>query len=209
MRQTLLKMSMVLSTLLIVQKSLYAGEDGIVSNVGADASADRRIMSMERLVLEKRHLSDHEKLACVNRFFNQIPYQSDVKNWGKNDHWATPVELLTKGKGDCEDYAIAKFYTLLDMGIPQEKLYLTYVKLSDKGEPHLMLTYYASEDAQPVVLDNRTLQMQEGLHGKDYEPLYRFNLKTFVTMQNGKERVYPKHKVTLKKWDTFCKRMSI
>ena len=53
---------------------------------------------------------------------------SDEKLWGQSDYWASRMESIGQNAGDCEDYVIAKFFTLIDLGIPQEKLYFTYVK---------------------------------------------------------------------------------
>ena len=89
-------------------------------------SAKKRFGSLKKLMIENHDLSEVERLVCVNNFFNQVPYQSDQQCWGKSDYWATPVEMLGVGKADCEDYAIAKFFTLVEMGIPREKLFLTY-----------------------------------------------------------------------------------
>ena len=67
------------------------------------------------------------KIKNVNDFFNQIPYKTDVVHWKKQDYWATPFEFMGTGGGDCEDYAIAKYFSLIKLGIPDEKLRITYV----------------------------------------------------------------------------------
>ena len=52
----------------------------------------------------------------------------DIIHWNKVDYWATPIEFLASHGGDCEDFAIAKYFTLIQLGIPEEQLTLTYVK---------------------------------------------------------------------------------
>ena len=67
----------------------------------------------------------------INNFFNKIPYLDDIKVWGEKEYWATPLEFLAKAKGDCEDYVIAKYFSLGNLGIAYEKLYFSYVKSKD------------------------------------------------------------------------------
>lgn len=213
MRKTIVKTSMLLSTLLVVQKPLIAVEpvpllpqviDGL-----SDRYAQKRCYSLKRLFEKSKSMDEAAKLVCVNDFFNRIPYQSDMVAWGKADYWAAPLETLIKGRADCEDYAIAKFYTLLRMGIPQEKLYLTYVKLAKSGKPHFILTYYASEDAVPLVLDNRNLEILPAPLGEAFEPVYRFNLKAFVAYHNGGERSMPMEGMKFRKWQELKQRLRL
>lgn len=93
-------------------------------------------------------------LALANGFFNQVPYVNDIKHWGAEDYWATPVEMLSSFGGDCEDYSIGKYLSLKAMGIPVEKLRITYVRALNLGESHMVLAYYATPDAEPLILDN-------------------------------------------------------
>ncbi|MFX5464767.1 transglutaminase-like cysteine peptidase, partial [Acinetobacter baumannii] len=83
-----------------------------------------------------------------------IPYKSNEDVWGQRDYWATPIEFLTKNAGDCEDYAIAKYYTLSKMGISIDKLRLAYVKAIRLQQAHMILTYYESSQQEPLILDN-------------------------------------------------------
>lgn len=105
------------------------------------------------------------KLKNVNDFFNQITYKSDAITWGTKDYWATPFEFMGRGAGDCEDYAIAKYFSLIKLGVPDDKLRITYVSYrktnSSFEEAHMVLTYYHKVGVEPVVLDNinKTLQI--------------------------------------------------
>ena len=66
---------------------------------------------------------DAAKLRAVNDFYNQrLAYMEDIDNWGQIDYWASPLESLGKGAGDCEDYAIGKYFTLTSLGVPDSKL---------------------------------------------------------------------------------------
>ena len=72
-------------------------------------------------------LESMDKLLEINNFFNAIPFKSDLEHWGQDDYWATPIEFLATQAGDCEDYTIAKYFSLIEIGIPTEKLRLIYV----------------------------------------------------------------------------------
>ncbi|MCZ8076649.1 MAG: transglutaminase-like cysteine peptidase, partial [Paucibacter sp.] len=59
------------------------------------------------------------RLSLVNNFVNKhLVFRDDSEVWGRIDYWATPLESLDKGRGDCEDYAIAKYFSLLNAGTP-------------------------------------------------------------------------------------------
>ncbi|MFZ6753650.1 transglutaminase-like cysteine peptidase [Undibacterium sp. Dicai25W] len=114
-------------------------------------------------------------LKRANDFYNQIPYVSDLEHWGVEDYWATPVELVASFGGDCEDYAIAKYMTLKDLGIPIERLRITYVRAIKIGETHMVLAYYPTPDSDPWILDNLIPEIKHGSERKDLIPVYSFN----------------------------------
>ena len=77
----------------------------------------------------------------VNGIFNQVPYRTDQQHWGAEDYWATPTEMLGSFGGDCEDYSISKYLSLKEIGVPVEKLRITYVRALKLGESHMVLAY--------------------------------------------------------------------
>lgn len=122
------------------------------------------------------------KLSTVNSFFNQrIRFSDDVSVWGQTDYWATPMETLFKGAGDCEDFAIAKYFTLLALGVPPARLRLTYVRAAMNREgatvflPHMVLAYYAQPGGEPLVLDNLVDTIQPASARPDLRPVFSFN----------------------------------
>ncbi|MEW8030142.1 MAG: transglutaminase-like cysteine peptidase, partial [Candidatus Thiodiazotropha sp.] len=137
--------------------------------------AGDRVASWRRLMLESTHIDEIEKLQRVNDFFNQIPYQSDADLWGKEDYWATPLELLVRKGGDCEDYSIAKYFTLKEMGVAEEKLRIMYVKSVKLNQSHMVLTYYPEPSSIPKVLDNLNPQLLSASNRLDLMPVYSFN----------------------------------
>ena len=114
-------------------------------------------------------------LKQVNAFFNQVPFVSDLQNWKVEDYWATPTEMLGTFGGDCEDYSIAKYLSLKEIGVPIEKLRITYVRAINLGESHMVLAYYLTPDADPLILDNLTGDIRPASQRTDLVPVYSFN----------------------------------
>lgn len=122
------------------------------------------------------HDSDEmNKLVQVNSFFNRVRFMDDLPHYKQSDYWATPVELLAENLGDCEDYAIAKFYTLRAVGVEPDKLRITYVKALKYNQAHMVLTYLPAPDADPLVLDNLVSEIRLASERSDLLPVYSFN----------------------------------
>lgn len=123
-----------------------------------------------------KQLPERQKLELVNDFMNQTPFVSDLQHWGKTDYWATPVEFLSTNGGDCEDYSIAKYFTLRTLGVADDKLRITYVKeLVQFNEAHMVLAYFPSADDEPLVLDNINKAILPASRRTDLLPVYSFN----------------------------------
>ena len=114
-------------------------------------------------------------LRKINTFINQIPYYSDIAHWRKEDYWATPVEMLASYGGDCEDYSIAKYLSLKELGIPIERLRITYVRAKNLNESHMVLAYYPTPDSEPLIMDNLIPELRPASQRPDLEPVYSFN----------------------------------
>jgi predicted transglutaminase-like cysteine proteinase len=142
------------------------------------AVARDRLSAWRNLVNSPRNrtLSDRQKLELVNDFMNATPFKSDLEHWGKVDYWASPVEFLSTNGGDCEDFSIAKYFTLRALGVPDDKLQITYVKeLRIYNEAHMVLAYFATPDAEPVILDNINKTILPASARTDLLPIYSFN----------------------------------
>ena len=124
---------------------------------------------------EARDLDEMGKLEKVNDFFNQTPYVSDKKVWGASDYWATRLEFIGKDKGDCEDFVIAKYFTLKELGVPTSKLFMTYAKSLRYNTAHLVLTYYETPRSTPLVLDNYNYKILPAPQRTDLVPIYSFS----------------------------------
>lgn len=116
-----------------------------------------------------------DQLYEINNFFNEIPYYSDKEHWGKSDYWATPVEMLGTNGGDCEDYVIAKYFTLRTLGIPDSKLRMMFVTALQQNQAHMVLAYYPEPNAIPLILDNINPRILPASKRPDLRPVYSFN----------------------------------
>lgn len=129
-----------------------------------------------------RDMPDAQKLETANKFFNRrIRWVQDPEAWGQKDYWATPLETMGNGMGDCEDFAIAKYSMLLLAGMDINKLRITYVK-AQMGGPnsqihaaHMVLAYYANPAAVPEILDNLITDIYPATKRTDLTPVYGFN----------------------------------
>lgn len=137
--------------------------------------------ALEAQLRSSAELDEAQQLAAVNQFFNRrIVFVDDEQAWGTADHWASPVELLDKGRGDCEDFAIAKYFSLLALGVPPARLRLVYVRAEIGGPggvqtPHMVLAHYARPDAEPLILDNLIEEVRPASRRPDLTPVFSFN----------------------------------
>ena len=135
----------------------------------------RRVALWQELINSGTQLPDSEKLERVNTFINQLEFANDADHWGKEDYWATPLQTLLTNGGDCEDFSIAKYFTLLEMGIPADRMRLTYVKALRLNQAHMVLTYYPTPDSEPLILDNLDPRILSSDERDDLLPVYSFN----------------------------------
>ncbi|KTA81882.1 transglutaminase-like cysteine peptidase [Aeromonas salmonicida] len=139
--------------------------------------AGKRVTSWRTLVMHNRAagLNERQKLEKVNQFFNRMRFLDDIKLWRKKDYWATPLEFLGAAGGDCEDFSISKYFTLLELGIPDEKMRMVYVKALDYNQFHMVVAYYDTPSSEPVILDNLIGSIRPASQRRDLVPIYSFN----------------------------------
>ena len=171
-------------------------------------SARLRLVAWENLIISDKSKTEREKIENVNNFFNQIQYVSDIAHWGQKDYWATPIEFLGTGAGDCEDYTISKYFTLKSMGIAEEKLNLTYVKALTYGVHHMILAYYPTPGGVPLILDNYVTDIHPATKRTDLIPIYSFNgTSLWLAKQRGKGKL-PGSSSRLKRWQDVMQKMT-
>lgn len=123
-------------------------------------------------------LDEVQRVSTINSFLNRtIEFHEDLEVWGKTDYWASPLESLNRGRGDCEDYAIAKYLSLLGAGVPVAKLRMVYVRATVGGRSlaHMVLAYYAEPGAEPLILDNLIADVRPASQRPDLQPVFSFN----------------------------------
>jgi len=171
--------------------------------------AHNRLTAWEDLIRQDRSRTDREKLEKVNHFFNsRIRFASDMEVWGIEDYWATPIEFLCKAAGDCEDFAIAKYFTLKAMGVDDKKLRITYVKAIQYNIHHMVLTYYSEPEAEPLVLDNLVDSISPASKRTDLMPICGFNGSgLWMAKQRGQGKMAGSSN-RIKLWQDLLQKMS-
>lgn len=137
--------------------------------------ARERMMSWQRLIQKYRKSPTLVQVDAVNKFFNKLSFIDDQKMWNQQDYWATPVEFLGRGGGDCEDFSIAKYFTLRELNVPQNQLRLTYVKAIRLDQAHMVVSYYPKANNEPLILDNIDKKIKAAHLRTDLIPAYSFN----------------------------------
>lgn len=165
---------------------------------GAAGTADRLLQAAARLAPAARdasrevqgllaslaRLDEARRADAVNEFVNRrVAFADDPDAWGQADYWASPLETLQRGRGDCEDFAIAKYFVLRASGVPVQRLRLVYVRAAVGGAaggsaqviPHLVLAWYPPGGGEPLVLDNLQRETAPASRRPDLSPVFSFN----------------------------------
>ncbi len=143
------------------------------------SAAAQTVLAWRQLIHETHGASDLVMLNQVNTFFNRrMQFLPDMVVWGKEDYWATPLEFMGRGAGDCEDFSIAKYMTLQLMGMNKDKLRMIYVRAQtgpNTSVAHMVLGYYQQPTDAPLILDNLIGSVRPASQRTDLTPVYSFN----------------------------------
>lgn len=135
----------------------------------------KRLAKYEEVRNKARNLDINKKLTQINLFINGSLAEFDNASMGIDDYWMTPKEFFIKGHGDCEDYVIAKYFTLLELGVKKENLYPAIVKVEGSASLHLVLLYVEDKNKSPLVLDNLSFKILPFSKRTDLTPIAAFN----------------------------------
>lgn len=207
-------LSLWLVALLVISPGLGAGWD--FSSIStrterlygpATPAARQRIDEWAALLNNPAQGTIQDKLKQVNQFFNaRMAFRDDIVVWKQQDYWATPIEFLRKGAGDCEDFALAKYFTLREMGVPANQLRITYVKALELNQAHMVVTWYSTPTAIPLVLDNLKTAILPATQRTDLLPVYAFNGEgLWLPQSGGNKRVGDSKR--LSRWQDLLTRM--
>ena len=134
-------------------------------------------------------------------------FVDDLVHWNEKDYWATPIEFIATGAGDCEDYTIAKYFSLIELGVPESQLRLMYVTALELRQPHMVLAYYETPTSVPLVLDNINRRILPANKRRDLSPIYSFNgngLWAAKAMGTGRKL---RGSGPMKMWDDMVERL--
>lgn len=214
MKKILIFSILIISTLAVISTTAnktYFIDNTKVKKVNKKygAKAKKRVELWDKMLQNSKDEKILKKLKNVNDFFNKIRYKTDPKHWKRKDYWATPYEFLGTAAGDCEDYAIAKYYSLRKLGVPESKLRITYVIYKKRNtrfdQAHMVLTYYHKKGATPIVLDNINKKLKLATKRKDLKPVYSFNASGLWQAKNkGSVKI---GKNNLKAWKSMMNRI--
>jgi len=175
--------------------------------------AYNNVQELNQLITHLKLAPEDEKLRQVNDFINQkINFVDDIDVWKQTDYWATPLESLGRQAGDCEDFSIAKYIVLQLVHVDNDKLRLTYVRANLSGDgqrsirAHMVLSYYPSPQAEPLILDNLTPEILPASNRKDLYPIFSFNKKGLWVGSSNKPK--GEAESNLSRWRDVLSRIS-
>jgi predicted transglutaminase-like cysteine proteinase len=171
-----------------------------------------QLQAWQQLIANQKATSVLEKTKAVNDFFNKnTRFSDDIIHWKQSDYWATPIETLGTSAGDCEDYTIAKYFTLIRLGVPVEHLRLIYVKAQIGGssskvfQAHMVLGYYAEPNSIPLILDSLVSNIETADKRNDLHPVFSFNSAGLWVGNQAQPQVDPTAR--LSRWRNVLERM--
>lgn len=184
---------------------------GMQQKMVARFGSDRVVLlnNWFQLIAATQAQGEEEKIKRINNFFNEsLQFEADITVWQQSDYWATPLEFIGIGRGDCEDYAIAKYYSLRLTGVPVAKMRLIYVKANRGNGPeaHMVLAYYASPTADPLILDNLESEMRPASKRPDLTPVFSFNSQGIYGGVAGTEKASSGGTGRLSRWEDLMRR---
>jgi predicted transglutaminase-like cysteine proteinase len=142
---------------------------GEIKNCPADSCGAKK---WEDLVAELRGKDLMTQLSTINREMNAKRYIIDPVNWNMPDYWATPLQFMRKN-GDCEDYAIAKYMALKELGVPVDEMRIVVLQDLNLRIAHAVLAVYVK--GTPYVLDNQISSVVPASSIHHYQPVYSIN----------------------------------
>jgi predicted transglutaminase-like cysteine proteinase len=166
-----------------------------------------RFVAWKNMLQDAAILDALDKVIRVNDFFNLFPFTEDQALWGEENYWATPIEFIRANGGDCEDFSIAKYFALLELGIPEDSLRFTMVKSKQNQQFHMVLSYFHTQDAAPLVLDNLIKDIKPASQRQDLVPVYSFNGQR-LWLNDLKGGEIQDSSTRLKKWQELSYRHS-
>lgn len=130
--------------------------------------------AIRKIIAKTQTMRPGRQLAVVNREINRmISYRDDMQVWRKAEYWATPMETVSKRAGDCEDFAILKYWTLRSLGVAASDMRIVVLRDKAARNFHAVLAVAYNDDW--LILDNRFSRVRLQRDLPNYQPLYSLN----------------------------------
>lgn len=175
--------------------------------VPAQTDAEKRVSAWKKLIAAQQNAPEDRKLFLVNNFINSLQFVDDIEHWGQEDYWATPIETISTNGGDCEDFVIAKYFTLKYMNVPEERMRMTYVKALNINKAHMVLSYFLTPEAEPLVLDNLDPEIKRSSQRMDLLPIYSFNAEGLWLAKKRAPAEYVSDSSRISLWQKLTEKM--
>ena len=202
---------LISTALLYAKSSSELNESKIITalyNYYGERAAKRGKAWFDMMQLSN-NLTASEKIKNVNDFFNQLNFIDDIKLWGVKNYWATPIEFIGVNGGDCEDFAIAKYFTLLELGIADQKMRIMMVKALTLNQYHMVVSYYETPSSVPLILDNIDNRVKLASQRNDLVPIYSFNGKQLWLNKEKGQGELAGSSARIKQWTNLNHRLRV
>jgi predicted transglutaminase-like cysteine proteinase len=150
--------------------------------------AQARLQQWQQILNHSKGKSEVEQLKLTNDFINLIEFIHSPFYQDGLDYRLSPMAFLILGAGDSEEFSMAKYFTLRKMGIQASRLRLTYTERQSNLTPHMVLAYYPSADADPLILDYLDKTIRPLSQRQDLRPVYSFDAEQLWLMQSDASR---------------------
>ncbi|NOT84243.1 MAG: sulfate adenylyltransferase [Methylococcaceae bacterium] len=169
--------------------------------------ARKRVQAWRQLLRNNRGRAIDTRLQVSNDFFNHLKFEDDIEHWWVEDYWATPIETIATNGGDCEDFAIGKYFTLTALGVPDQCLRITYVKALTVDKPHMVLTYQCNAGDEALILDSLVKSILPAEDRTDLVPVYSFNAKGLWLGAQGNNSTKLSNGGNISRWRQLLQRV--
>ncbi|KGP62703.1 hypothetical protein EP47_04320 [Legionella norrlandica] len=167
----------------------------------------KRFYAWGNLIKSLKNKPVNVQLEKVNSFFNQFNYETDPITGASDDYWKSPAEFIVDGGGDCEDFAIIKYFTLVAVGVPSEQLRITYATSLTLNQAHMVLAFYSTPATEPLILDSLESKILRASRRSDLKPVYSFNTESLWLAKKRGENSLMGDSKSLGKWKDLIERM--
>ena len=209
-------LALALATVVVLAAPNFDRLLSVFSQRWSAGTPTQRFDAWREMVLSNAAGTEADRLKRVNEFFNRnVHFGDDSAIWGQADYWATPLETLGRGSGDCEDFAIAKYFSLRMLGVASHKLRLIYVRArtgagdAASTQAHMVLAYYTQPDAEPLVLDNLIGDIRLASRRPDLTPVFSFNSEGVFVGAAAKDAAAPGGLSRLSRWEDLLRRAQV